>query len=50
MVHRDANVKDLKRNRDRRFHRYVLEALRLGFWKPKIWFRTFQSLIFLHPS
>ena len=50
MVHRDADVESLRRNRDRRCHRYVLEALRLGFWKSRIWFRTFQSLIFLHLS
>ena len=50
MVHRDANVKNLRRNCGRRCHRYVLEAVRLGFWKSRIWFRTFQSLIFLHLS
>lgn len=34
----------LRRNRDRRCLRYFREALRHGFWKPRIWVRAAQSL------
>lgn len=34
----------LRRNGDRRCHFYFLEAMRLGFWKPRIWVRAMQSL------
>lgn len=34
----------LRRNGDRRCHRYFLGAIRQGFWKPRIWIRTLQSL------
>lgn len=36
----------LRRNGDRRCRTYFLEALRFGFWKPRIWIRTIQSLKF----
>ncbi len=34
----------LRRNGDRRCRIYFREALRHGFWKPRIWLRTLQSL------
>lgn len=34
----------LRRNHDRRCHGYFREALRHGFWKPRVWVRTIQSL------
>lgn len=34
----------LRRNRDRRCWPYFLEALRHGFWKPRIWVRALQAL------
>ncbi|MEB3352755.1 MAG: glycosyltransferase [Cyanobacteriota bacterium] len=37
----------LRRNRDPRCHCYFLEAIRLGFWKPRIWLRLIQSLSLL---
>jgi len=36
----------LRRNGDQRCYRYFLEALCNGFWKPRIWVRATQSLIF----
>jgi glycosyltransferase involved in cell wall biosynthesis len=39
----------LRRNRDHRCHRYFREALRHGFWKPRIWVRTAQSLRLRRP-
>ena len=35
----------LRRNGDRRCEIYFKEALRFGFWKPRIWLRALQSLI-----
>jgi hypothetical protein len=34
----------LRRNGDRRCQGYFREALRHGFWKPRIWVRFLQSL------
>ncbi len=34
----------LRRNGDRRCHAYFREAIRHGFWKPRIWVRAIQSL------
>ncbi|MFM7547394.1 MAG: glycosyltransferase [Cyanobacteriota bacterium] len=34
----------LRRNGDRRCRSYFREALQHGFWKPRIWLRTLQSL------
>ncbi|MDC3009376.1 glycosyltransferase [Synechococcus sp. AH-736-G20] len=34
----------LRRNRDRRCRNYFRESIRYGFWKPRIWIRSFQSL------
>jgi glycosyltransferase involved in cell wall biosynthesis len=34
----------LRRSRDHRCHHYFREALRHGFWKPRIWVRAAQSL------
>jgi glycosyltransferase involved in cell wall biosynthesis len=34
----------LRRNDDRRCRAYFREALRHGFWKPRIWLRALQSL------
>lgn len=34
----------LRRNKDIRCRQYFLAALALGFWKPKIWFRSIQAL------
>ena len=38
-------AESLRRNGDRRCATYFKEALRYGFWKPRIWFRSLQSLI-----
>ena len=35
----------LRRNQDRRCWRYFLEALRHGFWKPRIWVRAAQAVL-----
>lgn len=34
----------LRRNGNQRCHRYFREALRHGFWKPRVWVRAIQSL------
>lgn len=35
----------LRRNGDRRCHRYFWVAIRNGFWKPMVWLRSVQSLV-----
>ena len=35
----------LRRNGDRRCFGYFCEALRYGFWKPRVWIRAIQSLL-----
>jgi glycosyltransferase involved in cell wall biosynthesis len=37
----------LRRNGDRRCHQYFSEALRFGFWKPRIWIRAAQSIVLM---
>lgn len=37
----------LRRNRDRRCWSYFRQALRHGFWKPRVWVRAVQSLALL---